>query len=108
MYKLFKLLVVLAFIGMLLSLGSYAVARLKVGSYMGPMKPLSGHSVSFAFDGVDALNGRRFVWIVDYRNSKLSGVRRATFYVSPMGDMIATVPADLDRRIDAWEKRQLP
>ena len=108
MYKLVKLVVVLAFVGLLLGLGSYAVAILKVGSYLGPMKPLTGHDTHFAFDGVDALNGKRFVWVIEYRNSKLPAVRQARFYVSPTGDILAVVPRDLDRHIEAWEKTKLP
>jgi hypothetical protein len=107
-YRLFKWLVTLAFVALLLSLGSYAVARLKVGSYVGPMKPLTGHSTHFAFDGVRELNGRRFVWVVDYRSSKMPGVSRAKFFVSPTGDLISVIPRDLDRHIEAWEKTQLP
>ncbi len=53
MYKLFKWLIVLAFVGLLLGLASYAVAWLKVGSFIGQTKPLSSRSVSFAFQGVD-------------------------------------------------------
>ena len=108
MYKLFKLLIVLAFVGLLLGLGSYAAANLKVGSFLGPMKPLTGHDMHFEFDGVDALNGKRFVWVVEYRNSKLPNVRQARFYVSPTGDILAVVPKDLGRYIEAWEKTQLP
>ena len=108
MYKFFKLLIVAGFIGLLLTLGSFAVARLKVGTYMGPMKPMTGLTTSFAFDGVDEINGRRFVWVIEYTSSKLPGVSRARFYVSPTGDMVATIPRDLGRRIEAWEKTQLP
>lgn len=108
MYKLFKWLIVLAFVGLLLGLGSYAVAWLKVGSFMGPMKPLSNRNTSFAFQGVDELNGRRFVWVIKYSASRLPRVRQATFYVSPTGDMVATYPANLDRSIEAWEKTRLP
>jgi hypothetical protein len=108
MYKLFKWLMVLAFVGLLLGLGSYAVAWLKVGSFIGPTKPLSSRSVSFAFQGVDELNGRRFVWVIKYSASRLPRVRQATFYVSPTGDMVATNPANLDRMIEAWEKTRLP
>ena len=108
MRKLFKWLVVLAFVVLLLSLGSCAAAWFEVGRFAGPMKPLTGQSVSFAFDGVDELNGRRFVWVIEYSSSKLPGVRRARFYVSPTGDMVAVIPRDLDRHIEAWEKTQLP
>ena len=108
MYKLFKILLIAGFIGLLLTLGSFAAVRLKVGTYMGPMKPMTGPSTSFAFNGVDELNGRRFVWVVEYTRSKLPGVSRAKFYVSPTGDMLATIPRDLGRRIEAWEKTQLP
>ena len=108
MYRLFKWLIVLAFVGLLLGLGSFAVAMLKVGSFMGPMKPLSNRNTSFAFQGVDELNGRRFVWVIKYSASRLPRVRQATFYVSPTGDMVATYPANLDRSIEAWEKTRLP
>ncbi|UCG85892.1 MAG: hypothetical protein JSW71_18595 [Gemmatimonadota bacterium] len=108
MYKLFKVLVVLGFICGLLTAGSYAGARVTVGKFLGSAPPLAGRSSSFSFAGVEELGNRRLVWIIDYATSQLPGVRRATFYVSPTGDLIATVPADLDVRLNAWQRSREP
>jgi len=108
MHKLFKLLVVLGFICGLLVAGSYAGALVTVGKFVGSSPPLESQASSFSFTSVKAAGNRRLVWVFDYNTSKLPGVRRATFYVSPTGGLIATIPADLDSRLTAWERSREP
>ncbi len=108
MYKLFRGLVLLGFICGLLSAGSYAGARVTAGKFLGSPPPLAGRTLSFSFAGVQELGGRHLVWVIDYASSQLPGVRRATFYVSPVGKLIATIPADLDARLEAWERSREP
>ena len=108
MHKLFKLLVMLGFICGLLTAGSYAGALVTVGKFVGSSPPLAGKDLSFSFAGVAEAGDRPLVWVVDYNTSQLPGVRRATVYVSPMGDLIATIPADLNSRLTAWERSREP
>ncbi len=108
LYKLFKWLLALAFISSLLAGGSYAAARVTVGKFVGPKPPLSGRSMTFSFGGVQKLRGTPRAWIITYDRSQLAGVRRATFYVSPTGRLIAVDPPDLDIRLETWAKAQEP
>jgi hypothetical protein len=107
-HKLFKLLVALGFIFGLLTAGSYAGALVAAGKLLGPSPPLHGKALSFSFSGVEQAGNRHLVWVVDYNRSRLPGVRRATVYVSPMGDLLATVPPDLDSRLTAWQRSREP
>ena len=108
MNKLFKLLVTLGFVSGLLAAGSYAGALMTVGKLVGSSPPLAGKASSFSFAGVERAGNRPLVWVVDYNTSRLPGVRRATLYVSATGDLIATIPPDLDSRLMAWERSREP
>ena len=108
MFKLIKWLFLLAFVGTLLSSASYAAARLRAGQVVGSNPPLSARTVGFAFKGVEDLTGNPRAWVVTYGSSQLPGVRGAKIFISPTGKLIGTVPADLARRIEAWEKSREP
>ncbi|HEX9579748.1 MAG TPA: hypothetical protein VF970_01450 [Gemmatimonadales bacterium] len=87
---------------------SYAGARLTAGRVVGPNPPFSGRTIKFYFDGVPDLRGRPRAWVITYNRSRLPGVLTAQIYISPTGTLLATRPADLDTRLDAWEKTRLP
>jgi hypothetical protein len=106
--KIFKWLLVLAFVSSLLAGGSYAAARVTVGKFVGSKPPLSGRTTTFSFGGVQKLRGNPRVWVVTYSRSELPGVPRATFYVTPTGKLIAVDPPDLDVRLETWYKSQEP
>lgn len=114
MAKLFKLLMVLAAIGGLLTAGSYAGARSTAGKVTGSNPPLSNRTIVFEgwrpprFEGVADLPGKPRAWVIRYGRTRLPGIRRAAIYVSPTGKLIATVPRDLEARIEAWERAQEP
>ncbi len=108
MLKLIKWLFLIGFISVLLAGGSYAVARFKVGRLVGPQPPLTGRTVEFAYRGVEDLPGKPRLWVVTYRTSRLPGVRSVRIYVSPTGKLVATRPADLEARLEAWAESQEP
>jgi hypothetical protein len=114
MAKVFKLLVLLAAVGGLLTAASYAAARFTAGKVTGSKPPLSNRTIVFqgwrppGFEGVADLPGKPRAWVIQYGRTQLPGVRRATIYVSPAGKLITTVPRDLDTRIEAWERAQEP
>jgi hypothetical protein len=114
MAKVFKLLVLLAAVGGLLTAASYAGARFTAGKITGTKPPLSNRTIHFQgwrppkFEGVTSLPGAPRAWVIHFERTRLPGVRRATIYVSLTGKLIATVPNDLDARIEAWERAQEP
>jgi hypothetical protein len=114
MAKLVKILLVLIAIGCLLTAASYAGARLTAGKITGSSPPLSNRTITFQgwrpprFEGVADLPGKPRAWVIQYGRTQLPGVRRVTIYISPTGKLIATVPRDLEARIEAWERAQEP
>jgi hypothetical protein len=114
MAKVLKLLVLLAAVGGLLTAGSYAGARFTAGKVTGNKPPMSNRTIVFhgwrppKFEGVPDLPGRPRAWVIRYGRTQLPGIQRATIYVSATGKLIATVPRDLEARIEAWERAQEP
>lgn len=114
MAKLFNALLLLVAIGGLLTAGSYAGARFTAGKITGSNPPMSNRTIAFEgwrppeFAGVADLPGKPRAWVIRYGRTQLPGVRRVVIYVSPTGKLIATVPRDLEARIEAWERAQEP
>jgi len=108
MRRAFNWLLLLLFVCGLLVAVSFAGARATAGKVVGNKPPLSERSVTFAYGGVSDLPGRPRAWVIRYERTRLPGVRRAFIYVSLTGKLIATRPADLDQRLEAYEKSQQP
>lgn len=108
MERYLKWLFFLALITGALALMSYMGARVTAGKILGPNPPLSSRTIEFVYQGVPNLPGRPRAWVFTYRSSRLPGVPTAQIFVSPTGDLIATLPYDLEQRIDAWERARLP
>jgi len=108
MDRLFKGLLVVALIGGGFGVYSYLGARITAGKLVGSNPPMGDRTIEFAFDGVPELAGQPRAWVVTYTSSRLPGVRTVRIYVSPTGTLLATRPADLDTRLDAWEKSRQP
>ena len=100
-----KLLVVLAFVGGLVALGSYAGARATAGKLLGSDPPVSERSVRFAFSGVEDLPNKPRAWVFTYGRNEL-GVRSVEIYISPSGTVLGTRPRNLVARLEAYEARE--
>ena len=79
---------------------SYAGARFTAGRLMGP-EPKGRSTIHFAFNGIPALPSKPRGWIVAYPFATEFGSHGAEIYVSPVGRLIGTRPADLARRVEA-------
>ena len=108
MKRLIKLVFVLALVSAVLAGMSYAGAGIKAGTFLGSNTPVGDRQIKFDYEGVRGLPGRPKAWVVTYRSSQLPGTPIVQIFVSPTGRIIATRPADLDRRVEAWEKSRLP
>lgn len=108
MARLFKWLVVIAFVGGALTTASYAGARFTAGRFLGPKAPVSRRTDQFAFEGVTGLPGKPRAWVFTYRASEMPGIKAVQIFVSPTGRLLATVPGDLDIRLDAYERSLEP
>jgi len=108
MKRLIKLIFVLALVGAAFAGMSYAGAGIKAASFVGSKAPVGDRQIKFDYEGVRDLPGRPKAWVVTYRSSRLPGAPTVQIIVSPTGRVIATRPPDLDRLVEAWEKRRLP
>lgn len=108
MWRLLKWLFVLLLVAGALVAMSYAGARATTRQFLGRDPPVSNRAITFAYQGVPSLPGKPRAWVITFRGTRLRGVPRAVIYVSLTGKLITTVPADLDQRIEAWEKAQEP
>ena len=79
---------------------SYAGARFTAGRLMGPATNRSP-TTQFAIGGITALKAKPRGWIVAYPSATEFGPHGAEIYVSLVGRLIGTRPADLARRVEA-------
>lgn len=108
MKRFFKWFAILAFLGLIATGISFMGMRLKVGQLIGDADfAFVQRSVRFAKDSIPG-QGERYVWAVTWGAVRLPGIRTATVWVSPTGNVIATDPADLEARIAAYERSREP
>ena len=104
--NLIKLVVVLAFVGGLALGASYLGARATSGKLLGPKPPNLGvRTARFAYKGVPTLPGNPKVWEFTYNGTAVPGARKMVIYISPTGKLIATIPRDIDLRIQSLEAK---
>lgn len=108
MRRLFKFLLIAAFLAGGFAAYSYLGARFTAGRLLGADPPLTGRTVQFNYQGVPDLPGTPRAWVFSYSRSKLPGVTRAQIFISFNGRVIATRPRDLQARLSDWEKTRLP
>src|SRR5437764_3071460 len=103
--KFIKLLVAVAFVGGLVYAGSYAGARLAAGKILGSPPPETGvFTARLAYDGIAGLRGHPRGWEFSYSSIAVNGGRPGKIYVSLGGDVLGTVPRDLEARLESWRK----
>lgn len=109
MRRLIKLLFLLAVLGGVGIAASYAGAFARAGSIVGPSgRALGTRQVTLAYRGVERLPNKPIAWVFTYGPTDLPGVRQARIYISPLGQILATEPRDLDARLEAWRRAQTP
>ena len=108
MKRLLKLLVLLLAIAGAASAYSYAGARFATGKLIGPNpKPVDNRSITLPLKRVEHLPGRPYAWIFTFGRNQL-GVPTVTVYVSLTGDVLSTVPRNLEARVAAWRAAREP
>jgi hypothetical protein len=108
MGRLFKLLFWVAFFGGLLLFGSYLGARARAGMVLGPRPPTMGsRHIAFLNRAADLPN-RPLAWVFTFTGTAVPGAHQVKIYISPTGQVLATVPRDLAARLEAYERTRLP
>ena len=108
MKRLFKWFALLTFLGLIATAISYAGMRFKVGQLIGDANhEFVQPTRSFGKDSIPGI-GVRFAWTVKWGAVRIPGTRTARVWVSPTGKLLATDPANLDARIEAYQRSREP
>jgi hypothetical protein len=106
MSRLLWYLIILAFVGALLTGASYAAAYSTVGTLLGAPPPVMGsQTVGLLWKGAPELPGHPRVWRFAFQPTMIPGAKSVRIYVSPLGRLVQTVPADLPARLAVFHDR---
>ena len=102
MARLFWLTVMAAFAAALLAGASWAGAFLAVGTLLGSPPPEMGtQTTTFVWRGMARLPEHPRVWCFTFGPTRVPGAPTVRIYVSPLGRVVETEPADLEARVKA-------
>ncbi len=102
MARLFWLTLVAAFAAALLAGASWAGAFMAVGTLLGSPPPEMGtQSTTFLWQGMPRLPGHPRVWRFAFGPTRIPGASTVRIYVTPLGRVVETEPADLEARVKA-------
>jgi hypothetical protein len=102
MARLFWLAVIAAFFGALLAGASWAASLSAVGTLLGAPPPEMGRqSTTLLWQGAPQLPGHPRVWRFAFGPTVIPGAPTVRIYVSLLGQVVATEPADLAERVKA-------
>ena len=103
MGRLFRLTLMLAFVGALVVGASWALAYNSVGTLLGSPPPQMGsQTTTFLWDGLPQVEGHPRVWSFAFSPTRIPGARNVRIYVAPLGRVVLTEPADLAARTKAF------
>ena len=102
MARLFWLTVMAAFGAALLAGASWAAAVSAVGTLLGSPPPEMGtQSTTFLWRGMPRLPGHPRVWRFAFGPTQIPGAPTVRIYVTPLGRVVETEPADLEALVQA-------
>jgi hypothetical protein len=100
MARLFWLTVMAAFGAALVAGASWAGAYTAVGKLLGSPPPEMGtQSTTFLWNGMPQVPGHPRVWRFAFGPTRIPGAPTVRIYVTPLGHVVTTEPADLEARI---------
>lgn len=103
MARLFWLIIIVAFFGVLLTGASWAAAYTTVGSMLGAPPPKMGtQSTRLEWRGVNKRPEEAVVWRFVFRPTAIPGASTVRIYVNPLGRLLHTEPPDLQARLRAF------
>ncbi|HET7296326.1 MAG TPA: hypothetical protein VFI66_04245 [Gemmatimonadales bacterium] len=100
MARLFWLTLIAAFFAALLAGASWAGAYTAVGMLLGSPPPEMGRqTTTFLWEGMPDRAGHPRVWRFAFGPTRIPGAPTVRIYVSPLGRVVETDPADLEARV---------
>jgi hypothetical protein len=109
MARLFWLIIVLAFVGLMFTGVSWAAAFTSVGTFLGAPPPQMGSQKTTIewhgqWHGLAQIREHPPVWRFAFSPTVIPGAPAVRIYVDPVGHIIATEPADLEARLVAFRR----
>jgi hypothetical protein len=107
MARLFWLILVLAFVGLLFTGVSWAAAFTTVGTFLGAPPPQMGSqstTIEWQWHGISQLREHPPRWRFAFAPTVIPGASTVRIYLNPLGHIIATEPADLEERLVAFRR----
>ena len=105
MARLFWFLLMAAFVALLVSGASWALAYNSIGTLLGSPPPQMGkQSTSVQWHGIGGLREHPPVWRFAFSPTRIPGASAVRIYVNPMGRIVSTEPADLEARLRAFRR----
>ena len=100
MARLFWLTLIVAFVAAIAVGASWALAYNRVASLLGDPPPQMGNqTTTFLWDGLTQVEGGPRVWSFAYYPTLIPGAPSVRIYVTPIGHVVYTEPADLAARV---------
>jgi hypothetical protein len=104
MARLFWYLLVAAFVALLVTGASWAIAYNSVGTLLGSPPPEMGtQHTTIQWRGF-SLREHPPVWRFAFAPTRIPGARAVRIYVNPWGEVVQTEPADLDAKLQAFRR----
>lgn len=105
MARLFWLLLMAAFVALLLTGASWALAYNSIGTLLGAPPPQMGtQSTSIQWQGLSRVREHPPVWRFAFSPTRIPGASAVRIYVNPLGRIVATEPADLEAKLRAFRR----
>lgn len=105
MARLFWLLLIAAFVTLLVTGTSWAVAYNSVGTLLGAPPPQMGtQETSIQWQGLARLREDPPVWRFAFAPTMIPGASVVRIYVNPWGRIVRTEPADLEAKLRAFRR----
>src|SRR5207247_10962450 len=102
---LFRWTPIVAFGAALRRAASLAAAFLSVGDLLGATPPeLGKQSTDLLWQGAPELPGHPRVWRFAFGPTRIPGAPTVRIYVTPLGHLVKTEPADLAERVKLMER----
>jgi hypothetical protein len=105
MARLFWFLLMAAFVALLLTAASWALAYNSIGTLLGAPPPQMGtQSTSIQWHGLSQIREHPPVWRFAFSPTRIPGASAVRIYVNPLGHIVATEPADLEAKLRAFRR----
>jgi hypothetical protein len=103
MASFIRLILMLGVVAAVIALASWGIALHRVDVVLGDPPPQMGsQTTTFLWDGMPQVDGHPRVWRFAFGPTRIPQARDVRIYVSPLGRIVQTEPADLVARVKVF------